>query len=66
MSVATLYYKKALEVAKSARILPPRIRLIWDMYSLEKAAAFNLCVILKSSGANHMAASIRRRYLSFE
>lgn len=36
------------------------------MFSLEKAAAYNLCLILQASGARVLAAKVRRRYLTFE
>lgn len=65
LNIATLYYQTALQVADEIGPLPPRMKKIWDMYSLEKAAAFNLCIILKASGAAHMAYAIRKRYLLF-
>ena len=36
------------------------------LFSLEKAAAYNLCLILQASGARVLAAKVRRRYLTFE
>ena len=36
------------------------------MFSLEKEAAYNLCLILQASGARVLAAKVRRRYLTFE
>ena len=36
------------------------------MFSLGKAAAYNLCLILQASGARVLAAKVRRRYLTFE
>ena len=65
LNIAMHYYQAALDVADSVKPLPPRIKKVWDMYSLEKAAAYNLCIILKSSGANHMVYAVRKRYLCF-
>ena len=65
LNIAMHYYQAALNVANSVKPLSPRLKKMWDMYSLEKAAAYNLCIILKSSGANHMVYVIRKRYLCF-
>ena len=36
------------------------------MYSPEKAAAYNLCILLSVSGSKAMAFRVRRKYLCFE
>ena len=59
------YYQAALDVADSVKPLSPKVKKMWNMYSLEKAAAYNLCIILKSSGASHMVYAVRKRYLYF-
>lgn len=43
-----------------------RTETVMAMFSLEKAAAYNLCLILQASGAHALAASVRRRYLTFD
>ena len=43
-----------------------REETVMAMFSLEKAAAYNLCLILQTSGAHALAASVRRRYLTFD
>ena len=52
--------------AKQTRIVSQTMIGIWQMYSLERAAAYNLCLILQNSGANAMAMEIRQRYLVVE
>lgn len=52
--------------AKQTRIVSQTMKGLWQMYSLERAAAYNLCLILQNSGANAMAMEIRQRYLVVE
>ena len=52
--------------AKQTRIVSQTMIGLWQMYSLERAAAHNLCLILQNSGANAMAMEIRQRYLVVE
>ena len=52
--------------AKQTRIVSQTMKGLWQMYSLERAAAYNLCLILQNSGANAMAMEIRHRYLVVE
>ena len=52
--------------AKLTRVVSQTMKGLWQMYSLERAAAYNLCLILQNSGANAMAMEIRHRYLVVE
>ena len=52
--------------AKQTRIVSQTMKGLWQMYSLERAAAYKLCLILQNSGANAMAMEIRQRYLVVE
>ena len=47
--------------AKQTRIVSQTMKGLWQMYSLERAAAYNLCLILQNS-----AMEIRQRYLVVE
>ena len=51
---------------KQTRVVSKTMKGVWQMYSLERAAAYNLCLILQNSGANAMAMEIRQRYLVVE
>lgn len=61
-----IYYQRVLEIADECRDVPEDLKKTWDMYSLEKAAAYNLCILLKASGSDVLAHRIRKRYLCFE
>lgn len=61
-----IYYQKVLEIADQCHDIPEDLKKTWNMYSLEKAASYNLCILLKSSGSNVLAQHIRKRYLCFE
>lgn len=52
--------------AKLTRVVSQTMKGLWQMYSLERAAAYNLCLILQNSGGNAMAMEIRHRYLVVE
>ena len=79
--VAARYYRGVLQVAERLRRdnmvstasdnttnahSDDYIEKMTAMFSLEKAAAYNLCLILQASGARVLAAKVRRRYLTFE
>ena len=54
------------DTVKQTRVVSKTMKGVWQMYSLERAAAYNLCLILQNSGANAMAMEIRQRYLVVE
>ena len=71
--VAARYYRGVLQLAERLRRdnttnthSDSYIEKMTAMFSLEKAAAYNLCLILQASGARVLAAKVRRRYLTFE
>ena len=79
--VAARYYRGVLQLAERLRSdnmvstasdnttnarSDDYIEKMTAMFSLEKAAAYNLCLILQASGARVLGANVRRRYLTLE
>ena len=67
--IAVIYYQEVLNIADECSEMKKQSREMqemWEMFSLEKAAAYNLCTILKSSGSNALAVKLRKRYLCFD
>ena len=64
--IAAMYYWAVLRESEEAGPIPGSLKRVWQMYSPEKAAAYNLCILLSVSGSKAVAFRVRRKYLCFE
>ena len=64
--IAAMYYWAVLRESEEAGPIPGSLKRVWQMYSPEKAAAYNLCILLSVSGSKAMDFLVSRKYLCLD